>query len=83
MNMRHCLIQELYKFKLGHNAAEATKNIYVKSEDIVDHNRVNRWFKEFHLGCKEFDNQTSWDKLKTVDSVAVLQAILANPIIST
>ena len=34
----------LYKFKLGHNATEATKTIFcMKSEGIGDHNTVTRW----------------------------------------
>ena len=40
MNIQLGLIQELtfYKCELGHNAAEATKNICcVKSERLVDH----------------------------------------------
>ena len=39
----------LYKFELGHNDAEATKNIcFVKGEDTVDQSTVTR-FKKF---CK-------------------------------
>ena len=41
-----------YKVELGYNAVEATKNIYcVKS--LVDPITVTRWFKKFHLGCRE------------------------------
>ena len=45
MNVQHGLIWEfmLYKFELGHNAMEATKNIcYVKSEGAVDHSLETR-----------------------------------------
>ena len=45
MNMQHILIQELihYKFKLGNNTMEATKNIFhAKGEGIVDHSTVTR-----------------------------------------
>ena len=39
MNLKYSLIQELlpYEFKLGHNAAETTKNIYcVKGNQTVE-----------------------------------------------
>ena len=50
MNMQYSLIQELmlYKFKLGHNAMEATKNICcMQDEGSVHHSRVIRCFKKF------------------------------------
>ena len=79
MNIQYCLIWEFifYEFKLGHNAGETTKN--VKAEDTVDHSMVTRWFKKFHSGCKNLDNQTSSDRPKIVVFVAVLQIINANP----
>ena len=42
MNMPYSLIWELilYKFELGHNAEEATKNICVKGEGAVDYSTV-------------------------------------------
>ena len=55
----------LYKFKLGHNAAEATKNIcYMKGKDAVDHNTIDRWWKKFCLGCKNLDDQARSDGSK-------------------
>ena len=54
----------LYKYKLGHNATEATKNIYVKGENTVGDSTVTRWFKKLHIGCKN-----------PVDFKVVLQAI--------
>ena len=45
MNMQCDLIWEsmLFKFKLGHDAMEASKSIcYVQSEDTVDHSTVIR-----------------------------------------
>ena len=65
----------LYKFELGHNAIEAIKNIYyAKDEGAIDHSIVIRWFKKFHSGCKNLDNQTRSGRSKTVDSM--LQANL-------
>ena len=57
MNMQHSLIWEfmLYKFKLGHNAMKAAKNICAKDEGAVDHSTVTRWFKKFCLGCKNLN----------------------------
>ena len=51
MNMQHSLILELtlYDFKLGHNIAEAIKNICAKSEGTIDLSTVTRWFKKFGL----------------------------------
>ena len=63
----------LYKCELGHIAIEATKNIcYVKSEGVLDQNAVTRWFKKFHLGCKNVKDQTKSDKPSNVDSEAEL-----------
>ena len=60
INEQHSLIQKLmfYKFKLGHNAAEATENICcMKSEDEVDHNTVTKQFKKFCLAYKNLEDQ--------------------------
>ena len=46
----------LYKFELGHNAAEETKSIcWVKGEGTFDHNMVTRWLKKFCSSCKNID----------------------------
>ena len=40
----------LYKFKQGHNVAEATKKIYcVEGKGTVDHSTITSWLKKFHL----------------------------------
>ena len=86
MNMQHSLIQEfmLYKFKLGHNSIETTKNITcVKGEGAVDHSIVTRWFKKFHLSCKNLDDQARSDRPKTQEPEAMLQALEANLMNST
>ena len=54
MNMQSNLIWELmrYKFKLGHNAEEATQNICcVKSKGVINNSTVTR--KEISLGLQE------------------------------
>ena len=64
--MQDSLIQEfiLYKFKLGHNAAEATKNICcVKNEGAaVDQSIVSRQ-KKFCSDCKYFNDQARSGRL--------------------
>ena len=81
MNIQYTLIQELilYKFKIGHNALEATKNICCgKDEGTVDHSTVTRWYKKFCWGWKNFDDQARSGKAQTVDFKTILQAIEAN-----
>ena len=49
MNMQHGLIQKhiLYKFKLGHNTMETTKNIRcVKGEEADNHSTITRQLKK-------------------------------------
>ena len=62
----------LYKFKLGHNTVESTKNISVKGE--VDHNMATRWLKKFFLGCKNLNDQARSGRPETV-----LQPVETNP----
>ena len=55
MNGQCCLILELllYKFKIGYNAVETTKNVCcVNGVDEVNQSTVTRWLKKFCLGCK-------------------------------
>ena len=61
--------------KLGHNTMEANKNnCCAKSEGIVDHSPETRWFKKFHSGYQNLDNQTSSERPKTEDSKVMHQA---------
>ena len=58
----------LYEFKLGHNAAEATKNSpCVKGEDAVDHNTISRWFKKFCSVCKDPQQSERTSRPNTMD----------------
>ena len=48
----------LYEFEMGHNAMKVTKIIYcAKGEGTVDCSMVTRWFKKFHPGNKNLDDQ--------------------------
>ena len=82
MNIQHSLILEfmLYKFELGYNAVEVTKNIfYEKSEGSVDGSTVNRWLKKFCYSCMNLDDQTRSGRSKTVNTKGVLRTIELNP----
>ena len=49
--------------------AERNKNTcYEKDEGSVDHSTVTRWFKKFHSGCKNLDDQARSDRPKIMDS---------------
>ena len=76
MNVQHSLIHELilYKFKLGYNSAEVTKNIcWVKGESAVENGIVIRWFKKFHSDHKNLNDQARLDRPKTMDSKAMFK----------
>ena len=53
---------------------KATKYICMKAESTVDISSVNEWFKKFHLGYKNLDDQEKSGKTKTIDSKAVIEA---------
>ena len=78
MSVQHSQNHEfiLYKFELGHNIMEATKNICcMKGEGAIDHRTVTKWLRKFYLGCKKLDNQARSDMCKIVDSKAMFQAL--------
>ena len=82
MNIQCSLIQEimLYKFELGHNAMETTKNIYCMKDENTVHYRL---FKKFCLGCKNLDSQVRSGRPKIIDSQGILQIKEANLVSST
>ena len=54
-----------------------------KDEVSIEHSTVKRWFKKFCLGYK---NLTDWERFgrpKTMNFVAISQAIKTNPSSST
>ena len=63
------------------NWAETSKifELIVKGQSIT----VTRWFKKFHSGCKNLNNQAKLGQFKSMDSDTMLQAIKANPASST
>ena len=77
INVQCSLILELmfYKFELGHNATEATKNIcHVKGEGTVDQSTITRSFEKFS-SRKNFDDQDRPGRCETINSEAMLKAI--------
>ena len=70
-----------YKFKGGHDTAEATKT-FVLQKVKMQLTTVTRRFKKFCLGCKNCDDQARSDKPKT-GFQDLLQAIETNLVSST
>ena len=59
----------------------AIKNVcWAKGEGAVAPSTVNRWFKKFHSGCKNLDDQARSDRPKSEDSEVVLQAMEVDPV---
>ena len=69
MKMQRSLIQEVmfYKFKLGHNIAEAAKQLLHE----VDRHRITRRFGNFSSFCNNIDDQASkgllWTKAANLE----------------
>ena len=73
-----------YNFELGHNAAEATKNICcAKGRSAVGHSTVTKWLKKFYSSCKNIDDQASSVRFTSVNSAAVIQARETNQVSRT
>ena len=73
----------LFKFEVGPNITETTKNICVKGKGTVDYSTVTRCVKKFCSGYKNFDNMRKSDRPNSMDSEAMLQTIEANLVSST
>ena len=74
----------VYRFKLGHNDMETTKNICCATgEDVVNHISVIRLLKKFYVGCKNLDDHTKSCRSKTIDFKDVFQAGEVNLVSST
>ena len=60
---------------------EATKNNCAKGKDVVNQNTITRWFKKFHLACKDQNDQARSGRPKT--GFQACEVIEANPVSST
>ena len=67
----------IYVFELGNKAAEAIKNICVKSKESDDHTVVIRWFKKFRSSVKNLENKARSDKPKSANSKTVVMLCLS------
>ena len=78
MEKNKSVIQELlkYKYELGHNAKEATRNINRAKK--VDYARAKRWYFKFRSGKLDADKKRS-GRPREVDRVAVVNAVEAHP----
>ena len=74
----------LYKFEMGHNITEATKNICCpKGEGVVDDCPVTIFFKKFHSGYKNLNDKAWSGRPKTMDFEATFQARKSNLVLFT
>ena len=79
MNNQNMLIRELllYEFELGHNAAEATRNIcYAKGESHLDQSTANKWFKKFRSGEKNLEDKSRSGRPRTVEFIRLTSTFL-------
>lgn len=82
MDKQNRLIRELllYEYQLGHNAAEAARNIcQAKGEHAVSHVTAKRWFKKFKTGIGDLDDHPHTGRPTTVDPELLKQAVEARP----
>ena len=82
LNKHQSLFQEIILWFW--NAAEATKSIWcAKSEGAVNLSTVTtRWYKKFHLGCKNINDQAKLGRPKTIVSKACLVLLTRHALFS-
>lgn len=81
MNDEKCLIREilLYEFQLGHNVADAIRNIHrAKGEAVLKKSVAYRWFKKFGGGVTDIKDQPRAGRPKTLDPEALREVIEAD-----
>uniref|UniRef100_A0A914EJP4 Mos1 transposase HTH domain-containing protein n=1 Tax=Acrobeloides nanus TaxID=290746 RepID=A0A914EJP4_9BILA len=73
------VIQELlkYKYELGYNAKEATRNINRAKK--VDYATAKRWYSKFRSGKLDVADKKRSGRSREVDRVAVVNAVEAHP----
>lgn len=70
----------LHEFKLGHSAAEATRNINrAWGPDSAVERTVRNWFKRFASGNLNLHDETGRGRKSLVDNEQLKAAIEANP----
>lgn len=70
----------LHEFKLGHNAAEATRNI-IKAwgDEAVSKRTTRRWFERFRAGNTSLEDEDGRGRPSEVDDVQLKSMIEADP----
>ena len=80
MKNRNFPVIFLYEFKLGHNAAQATRNINEDfGDNAADERMVQRWFKKFKSGDTKLENEERGRPTIVVDDDHWKALIEANP----
>ena len=80
------LIRELllYEFELGHNAAEAIKNICTaKGENAVKKRTAFNWFKKFKNGNKDLEEKARSGRPLSINPDVLREAFEVEPATST
>lgn len=82
MNDEKCLIREilLYEFQLGHNVAEAIRNIHkAKGEAALKKSVAYEWFKKFKDGVTDVNDKPRVGRPNTSNSEVLREAVEADP----
>jgi len=80
MENKEIRILYLYEFKLGHTAAEATRNINIAfGKGTVNERTTRRWFEKFRSGDTSLDNLPRGHAPSAIDNAVVKEMIEADP----
>lgn len=80
MNNREIRVIFLYEFKLGHNAAEATRNTnQTFGEDTAKERTVRWWFEKFRSGDMSLENKERGRPETVIDNDQLKALVEADP----
>ena len=82
MKDEKCLIREilLYEFQLGHNVADAIRNIHrAKGEASLKKSVAYRWFKKFESGVTDIKDKPRAGRPKTSNPEVLIEVVEADP----
>ena len=70
----------LYEFKLGHKAAEATRNINSAfGQETANERTVQRWFQKFRDGDESLEDEEGRGRPMVVDNDELKALVKTNP----
>ena len=73
-----------HEFSLGRKPMQALQNIIQsKGPGVVSHRTVERWYAKFRTGQENIEDQPRSGRPPTIDEDAILEAIEADPTLST